>query len=172
MSNLSVPLVVLSALAVLCASALAETKGDEKASSETTPVSGWRASCTASDRAAALNCALEQGAFVVQTGQLLAKVTVRVDGADRKPALMIQTPLGLHLPTGVEIRVDEHKPESLALQTCDATGCYAGMAPSDALLGRLSGGRQLLVSFQDLSKREVKVSMPLQGFAEGLKKIR
>lgn len=172
MNSHSASLGILGALVVLGAGALAETKGDEKASSETTPVSGWRTSCTASDRAAAVNCVLEQGAFVVPTGQLLAKVTVRVDGADRKPALMIQTPLGLHLPTGVEIRVDEHKPESLALQTCDATGCYAGTALSDAFLGRMSGGRQLSITVQDLSKREVKVSMPLQGFAEGLKKIR
>jgi invasion protein IalB len=172
MKSYSASLGALSALVLLGASALAETKGDVKASGEQTPVSGWRTSCAAPDRAAAVDCTLEQGAFIAQTGQLVAKVTVRVDGADRKPALMIQTPLGLHLPTGVEIRVDDHKPESLALQTCDAAGCYAGMALSDALLARMSGGRQLLVSFQDLSKREVKVTMPLEGFSEGLKKIR
>ncbi len=163
---------LLGAVVAACTSAAAQTGGNEKPTTEQTPVSGWRASCAAADRTAPLDCALEQRAFVSQSGQLLVAVTVRVDGKDRKPALMVHTPLGLYLPAGVTIGVDEAKPDTLGLQTCDATGCYAGTALSDALLARMAGGRQLSVGFQDLLKRDVSVSMPLDGFAEGWKKIR
>jgi invasion protein IalB len=172
MNSLTTSLGLLGALAAACTGALAQTGGGGQVPSEQTPVSGWRTSCAAAERAGPLDCALEQRAFVAQTGQLLVRVTVRVDGKERKPALMIQLPLGLHLPAGVELRIDEHKPEPLGLQMCDAAGCYAGMALSDAFLARLNGGRQLLISFEDPSKRRVNVTMPLQGFSEGLKKVR
>ena len=172
MKTLSTSLGLLGALVVACTSAAAQTGGNEKPTTEQTPVSGWRASCAAADRTAPLDCALEQRAFVAQSGQLLVAVTLRVDGAERKPALMIQTPIGLFLPAGVTMRVDDGQPESLVVQTCDAAGCYAGTALGDTLLARMAGGRQLSVGFQDLAKRDVSVSMPLDGFAKGWKKIR
>ncbi len=172
MKTLSTSLGLLGALVVACTSAAAQTGGSEKATTEQAPVSGWRTSCTAADRTGPLDCALEQRVFIAQSGQLLVAVTVRVDGTERKPALMIQTPLGLYVPGGVTIRVDDGQPESLVVQTCDAGGCYAGTALADAVLSRMAGGRQLSVGFQNLTKRDVSVSMPLDGFSEGLKKIR
>jgi invasion protein IalB len=84
---------------------------------------------------------------------------------------LVKAPLGRYLPAGFKVRVDDGQAETLGVQTCDAAGCYAGTAVADALLARMASGRQLSVGFQDLSRRDVSVSLPLDGFAEGLKRI-
>jgi invasion protein IalB len=84
---------------------------------------------------------------------------------------VIATPLGLYLSAGVTIRVDIAEPKTLSLQTCDAAGCSAVMDLSDELLGLTKAGRDFSVTFQNLSQEDINVTMPLQGFPEGLAKI-
>jgi len=97
---------------------------------------------------------------------------VRIPPDTRAPVMMTQLPLGLYLPAGVAIHVDDAKVGDFPVQTCDASGCYiSGPLPAD-LLVRLGAGRSLKFSFQNLARETIDVSMPLAGFAtayEGIK---
>jgi invasion protein IalB len=168
-------------LAVISFAVVSQEEGDAgaqgkqeagpEAGTNEAPASGWRTSCAASERDAPLACVLEQSIFVPNTRQQLVNVKIQFEGGKKQPTLLITAPLGLFLPAGVSIRVDQAEPETLDLQTCDAAGCYVAMAVSDELLGLLKAGNDFSVTFQDLAKQDINVTMPLQGFSDGLAKV-
>jgi len=85
---------------------------------------------------------------------------------------MVQLPLGLNLPGGAKLQVDDGKTAELQIQTCENRGCYAAVPISPDLLTALRSGKQLKVSFQNLSKETITIPMPLTDFATAYDKIK
>ena len=133
---------------------------------------GWVARCSSASRGAPLECAIEQSAVLTKTGQLIVLVNVRVPAETRAPIAMVQLPLGLNLPAGAKIQVDDGKTSELQIQTCEARGCYANLQISPDVLAALKSGKQLKVSFQNLAKETITIPMPLADFATAYEKIK
>jgi invasion protein IalB len=133
---------------------------------------GWVARCSSASRAASLECAIEQSAVLTKTGQLIVLVNVRVPAETRAPIALVQLPLGLNLPAGAKIQVDDGKTSELQIQTCEARGCYANLPISPDVLAALKSGKQLKVSFQNLAKETITIPMPLTDFAAAYEKIK
>jgi invasion protein IalB len=137
----------------------------------TPPASEWISRCASEARQGSLECMLEQTAVLSKTGQLVAAVSVRVPADTHQPVMAVQVPNGLFLPAGVNLQIDEKKPLSLPLQTCDVKGCYAGMSISAELLADLKAGKKLAVTFQNLTKENITVPLQLTNFAQAYQKI-
>ena len=133
---------------------------------------GWAARCSSANRDAPLECAIEQNAILTKTGQLFVVVNIRVPGDTRAPVAFVQLPLGLNLPAGAKVQVDDGKTVDVPIQTCENSGCYASTPVSPELLGALKSGKQLKVSFQNLAKETITVPMPLNDFAAAFDKIK
>ena len=133
---------------------------------------GWVARCSSASRGAPLECAIEQSAVLTKTGQLIVLVNVRVPAETRAPVALVQLPLGLNLPAGAKIQVDDGKTSELQIQTCEARGCYANLQISPDVLAALKSGKQLKVSFQNLAKETISIPMPLADFAAAYEKIK
>ena len=133
---------------------------------------GWVARCTSASREAPLECAMEQTAVLSKTGQLVVLVNIRVPGDTRVPVALIQLPLGLNLPVGAKLQVDEGKAVDVPIQTCEARGCYVNAPIAADILAALKSGKQLKVSFQNLSKETITIPMPLADFAAVYEKIK
>lgn len=133
---------------------------------------GWVARCTSASRDAPLECAMEQTAVLSKTGQLIVLVNIRVAGDTRAPVALIQLPLGLNLPVGAKLQVDEGKAVDVAIQTCEARGCYINAPIAADVLNQLRTGKQLKVSFQNLAKETITIPMPLADFATVYDKIK
>jgi len=131
----------------------------------------WVSRCASDARQGSLECAVEQVVYLSKTGQLVAAVTIRVPADTRQPTMAVQVPVGLYLPAGVGLRIDDGKPLVLALQTCDLKGCYAATPVSPALLAELKAGKMLTVSFQNLNKESIKIPLQLANFAEAYQRI-
>jgi invasion protein IalB len=144
----------------------------EPVQATTPPQPGWNARCTSASRTAPLECAMEQTAVLTKTGQLIVLVNIRVPGDTRAPVVLVQLPLGLNLPAGAKIQVDDGKPTDLPVQTCEARGCFASSPLAPDLLAAMKSGKQLKVSFQTLAKETVNIPMPLGDFAAVFEKIR
>lgn len=145
---------------------------EQKPAEQKAPDSNWVTQCGAKTRAGALDCSVQQTIIKTDTGQLVAQVSVRVPADTRTPVMMIQLPLGLFLPAGVELQVDQNKTIELPLQTCDASGCYAGTPVTADVLGQFQKGKSLRIGFKNLSQSKIDLTMPLPGFAaayEGIK---
>jgi invasion protein IalB len=133
---------------------------------------GWAARCTSASRSAPLECAMEQTAVLTKTGQLIVLVNIRVPADTRAPVALVQLPLGLNLPGGAKIQVDDGKATDLQVQTCENRGCYAGSPITPDLLAALKSGKQLKVSFQNLAKENITIPIPLADFAAAYDKIK
>ena len=133
---------------------------------------GWAARCSSPSRDAPLECAMEQNAILTKTGQLVVLVNIRVPGDSRAPIALVQLPLGLNLQAGAKFQVDDGKSADLPIQTCENRGCYASVPISPETLNALRSGKQLKISFQDLSKETITIPLSLNDFTATYDKIK
>ena len=133
---------------------------------------GWAVRCTSASRDAPLECAMEQNAVFSKTGQLVALVNIRVPSDTHTPVALVQLPLGLNLPAGARLQVDDGKTIDLLIQTCESRGCFANTPIAPEWLAALKSGKQLKVSFQNLAKETITIPMPLADFAAAYDKIK
>ena len=133
---------------------------------------GWVARCSSMSRSATLECAIEQSAVLTKTGQLIVLINIRVPADTRAPIALVQLPLGLNLPVGAKLQVDDGKVAELQIQTCEARGCYANLPLAPDVLAAMKNGKQLKVSFQNLAKETISIPMPLADFAAAYDKIK
>jgi invasion protein IalB len=150
----------------------AETPQAGAASQSQQPQSGWAARCTSASRETPLECAMEQTAVLTKTGQLIVLVNVRVPSDTHAPIALVQLPLGLNLPAGAKLQVDDGKVVDLQIQTCENRGCYASGPIAPDLLAALKSGKELKVSFQNLAKETMSIPLPLADFAAAYEKIK
>ena len=133
---------------------------------------GWLVRCTSASRDTPLECAMEQTAVLTKTGQLIVLINIRVPGDTHTPIAAIQLPLGLNLPVGAKLQVDDGKVIDLQIQTCEARGCYVNAPIPADMLAAMKSGKQLKVSFQNLAKEVIAIPMPLADFAAAYDKIK
>jgi invasion protein IalB len=151
----------------------AAPQGDANgASPATPPQQGWAARCSSASRESPLECAVEQTAVLQKTGQLIALVNIRVPSDTHMPVALVQLPLGINLPGGAKLQVDDGHATDLQIQTCEARGCYAGTPVAPDLLAALKSGKQLKISFQNLAKETITIPLPLADFATAYDKIK
>jgi invasion protein IalB len=187
--KISAKLAILVALAALVSASHAQTtrsKAGPRAQTEALPAApqvetppanaapqpGWAARCTSASRGAPLECAMEQTAILSKTGELIVLVNVRIPADTKTPVALVQLPLGLNLPAGAKLQVDEGKIIELQIQTCENRGCYASIPIAAELLAALKSGKQLKVSFQNLGKENIAIPMPLADFAATYDRIK
>jgi invasion protein IalB len=142
------------------------------APAEQPPAPGWVSRCNSAGRETPLECAVEETAVLTKTGQLIVLVNIRVTSDTRTPVALVQLPLGLNLPAGAKLQVDEGKVIDLQIQTCENCGCYTNTPVSPELLAALKSGKQLKVAFQNLNKEVITIPMPLTDFAAAYEKIK
>lgn len=136
------------------------------------PQPGWVARCASPSRDAPLECAMEESAVLSKTGQLVVLVNIRVASDTHMPTAMVQLPLGINLPAGAKLQVDDGKPADLQIQTCENRGCYAATPIAPDMLTALRTGKHLKISFQNLGKETISIPMPLTDFAAAYDKIK
>jgi len=174
-------LAMLAALAVLPAAAAlgqadqgaaAKPPVVQDAGAAAAPAAGWEPRCTSAGRTAPMSCTLEQRLVVQATGQPFLTLTVQVPAEPRRPFLAAQTPLGLHLPSGLSLRVDAGQALTVAIERCDQNGCYAGGPIADDFLAALKAGQTLNVTMRAPDGQDLSLAVPLAGFAPGYDAIR
>jgi invasion protein IalB len=138
------------------------------------PQPGWAARCTSASRDAPLECVMEQNLVLTmnKTNQLLVVVAIRVPSNTHTPEALIQLPLGLNLPLGAKLQVDEGKTVDVPIQTCENRGCYASTPIAPDLLAALKAGKQLKIAVQNMGKENLIIPVPLGEFAAAYDKIK
>jgi len=139
---------------------------------QTSPAdNNWASGCTASTRSGPLDCSAAQQVIDANTGRLRALLRVRVPGDTKSPVMLVQMPLGLYLPGQLTLSVDGAAATTVAFQTCDASGCYAGMEVTPTLLSTMLKGQTLTLQAQDQARESISVPIALAGFAKAYSQI-
>jgi invasion protein IalB len=99
-------------------------------------------------------------------------VNIRVPSDTHDTVMLVQLPLGLNLPVGAKLQVDDGKVTDLQIQTCEARGCYASTPIAPDVLAAMKSGKQMKLSFQNMAKETITIPMPLADFAPAYDKIK
>lgn len=98
------------------------------------------------------------------TGMVLVSAAIRkVEGQD-KEALMVMVPLGMALPPGVQVKVDDKEPVKLQFTLCHAAGCTAEGEATKAIVDQMKTGKQVVVAAINLAGKAIGFPVPLTGF--------
>ena len=99
-------------------------------------------------------------------------VVIVLKTADRKSRLLrVIAPLGVLLPTGLGLRIDNDDFGRMSFVRCQPNGCVAEVFVDDKLLDKLETGRTATFVLFETPEEGVGVPAPLDGFKEGFEAL-
>ncbi len=102
----------------------------------------------------------------------LVLVIIVLNTADRKTRLMrVIAPLGVLVPPGVSLRIDDADAGRLSFLQCLPNGCVAQLAMDDALLDKLKNGKIATLGIFQTPEQGVGMQAPLAGFKEAYEQL-
>lgn len=116
-------------------------------------------------------CFVEQFAIANPQRTMLLHVRVGYLGAEGKPRIVIVTPLGVHLPPGVSLSLDDKEPLLLPYDSCQPSGCLVIADLNQEALQRFTTGTTLTVRYIGGDKGKLDIPIQLKGLGEALKGI-
>jgi hypothetical protein len=81
---------------------------------------------------------------------------------------MVMVPLGMALPPGVQVKIDEGEPIKLQFTLCHAAGCTAEAEATPAVIEQMKKGKQVVVAAINLAGKAIGFPVPLTGFDKAL----
>jgi invasion protein IalB len=130
----------------------------------------WRVNCSSSR--AGLDCRATQTLFFKRTRQPLLALAVRVPPDTKKPEMLAEVPFGTYLPAGISFQFGRDAAKTVPFRSCNRSGCWTVYPVTEAEIGAMLKGTDVVVSIQDLQRRPITLTVPVQGFAEAYEKIR
>jgi len=102
----------------------------------------------------------------VESGQpVVAAVLIEPEGEPKK-VLRVTLPLGMSLAPGTRVIVDNGQPMTGPYVICFNNGCMADYEASGELIGKLKGGKGLVVQGINGSGQPISLVVPLTDFAK------
>jgi invasion protein IalB len=131
----------------------------------------WQIRCETPPGAQSEQCALFQS--VVAEDRANVGITVLVlKTADQKSRLMrVQAPLGVLLPAGLGLKVDNQDVGRAGFVRCLPRGCYAEVVMDDTLVGKLRTGQTATFFIFQTPEEGIGFPLGLKGFGEGYDKL-
>lgn len=124
----------------------------------------WTLRCSAEAGAAKSDCMMFQNLVQKAGGEPVLQFGIGLPPPDGLPTVLVSLPLGIALPPGITIQIDDGTPATFPVERCEPDGCRAGMKLRDATVQQLSQGGQLHITFYDGARKPLKVSLSLDGF--------
>lgn len=84
---------------------------------------------------------------------------------------VLTTPLGVYLPAGIQMQIDDGKPQKFVIERCEPVGCKTGFPLDETLLNALRRGAKANVSFADMRRQPLTVPVSLNGFTAALRAL-
>jgi len=99
----------------------------------------------------------------------IADVTIAYLPNIDKPVMVITLPLGVLLPPGIQIGIDEEKKGvRVPFAQCTQAGCQARIALEDKMITKMKGGKQMVVAFISPPQKQLGFPISLSGFTAAL----
>jgi invasion protein IalB len=161
---------LIAGLALLCVAAGRADAADSQGAIKDKH-GDWVTRCETPPGAAHEQCAIVLS-VVDQDRPNLILVVIVLNTADRKTRLMrVIAPLGVLLPPGVSLRIDEADAGRLNFLQCLPNGCVAQLAMDDALINKLKTGKTATLGIFQTPEQGVGMQAPLAGFKEAYEQL-
>lgn len=131
----------------------------------------WQIRCETPPGAQSEQCALFQSVVAEDRANVgLTVLVLRM--ADQKTRLMrVQVPLGVLLPVGLGLKVDQTDVGRAGFVRCTLRGCYAEIVMDDNLVKQLRSGKTATFFIFQTPEEGIGFPMSLKGFGEGYDKL-
>ncbi len=131
----------------------------------------WQVRCDTPPGAQAEQCALIQSVTAEDRPNIGLTVIV-LKTADKKTRLMrVIAPLGVLLPSGLGLKVDQAEIGRAGFVRCVPNGCVAEVIMDDTLMGKLRTGQTATFIFFQTPEEGIGFPVGLKGFGEGFDKL-
>jgi invasion protein IalB len=148
------------------------TAGDSQAQGVVKSKYGdWEIRCETPAGSSAEQCALIQSVVAEDKSNvnLVVIVLKTVDGKSR--LLRVIAPLGVLLPNGLGLKIDETDIGRAGFVKCLPTGCVAEVVMDDKLIDQLRTGKMATFIIHQVPEEGIGLPLNLQGFKEGYAKL-
>ncbi len=131
----------------------------------------WSIVCDQPAGAAGEQCALMQNVIAEDRPEIGLSVVVLKTADKKTRVLRVLAPLGVLLPNGLGLYIDEKDMGRTYFLRCFTDGCYAEVILEDSLLNALqAGGMATFIIFQT-PEEGIGIPMDLSGFTEGFNNL-
>jgi len=137
-------------------------------------VQDWTLHCEPLEKVQPEFCEMRQRVVDQKGNRVLLAVVGRLPNLDT-PGLLILLPLGIALPPGTFLAVDNGERQRVEVERCERQGCRVELLLKPELLAQLKAGTKATVSFHiydhEGKRPQVDVPISLLGFSAALAEV-
>lgn len=119
-------------------------------------------------------CEMRQNIINKKGERVVLVIVGRVPHAE-SPGMLILMPLGIALPPGAFLKVDDGERQRVPLKICEKEGCRVEMVLKSDLVAQLKAGTKATVTFyvynREGKEQEVDIPISLLGFSAALAEV-
>lgn len=127
----------------------------------------WQLRCEVPAGAKTEQCALVQNVAAEDRPNITLLVIVLKTADAKSRLLRVVAPLGVLLPSGLGLKIDQADVGRAGFVRCLTTGCVAEVVMEDTLLGQLKSGKQATFIVFQTPEEGVGIPVSLEGFGPG-----
>jgi len=131
----------------------------------------WAVACRQLKEDAPQRCILFQNIILRQSGKRVLNVSIARPDKDKPYVAAVTAPLGILLPAGLTLHVDEKELVRFQLRLCNVNGCQGQFPVSDDVRRVFSEGKNGRVVFRQPNGRPLRVEFSLNGFRDGFAEL-
>lgn len=132
----------------------------------------WATRCEQSPDGSQEVCHIAQVIADPESKRDMAQVAVGYFPGSPDPVAIVTLPLGVHLPSGLQIQVDDGEEIRVPIEVCQPGGCQSGVNVKSPLREALMKGVTLKLTFYDPAGNAATLPVSLRGFTAGLGSLR
>lgn len=156
-------------------SGIAYAESGDSSGSKIAGDTAWFVRCNDEEGKEAKNkrgkCEMFQRQDMKESGQRVLEFAIGYpEGSDEARGIVI-LPLGLHLPAGAQVKVDENEALPLQIRTCVPQGCMAYLKLDDKAMNIMKKGNKATVLMVTGEGKTIGIEVPLKGFSRTLGEI-
>jgi invasion protein IalB len=160
---------------LLCAAPLALLSAAPLSAAPQGPVKGkfgdWEIRCDTPPGASAQQCALIQSVAAEDKPNVNLVVLVLKINEGKSRLLRVIAPLGVLLPNGLGLLIDQTNIGNAGFVKCHPTGCIAEVVMEDKLVDQLKTGKTATFIIHETPDEGIGLPLTLAGFKEGFAKL-
>jgi invasion protein IalB len=126
----------------------------------------WQVSCRTPPGAKEEKCALVQSVTAEDRPNVGLTVVFYKAIGENKKLLRVVVPLGVLLPTGLGLKIDNEDVGNAPFLKCGKRGCVAEVVLQDEVIAKLKKGENAMFIIFDTPEAGIGIPVSLQGFAD------
>jgi len=132
----------------------------------------WQVSCRTPPGAKEEKCALVQSVTAEDRPNVGLTVVFYEAIGENKKLLRVVVPLGVLLPTGLGLKIDDQDVGNAPFLKCGKRGCVAEVVLQDEVIAKLKKGTNAMFIIFDTPEAGIGIPVSLQGFSDAFASLK